>query len=42
MLKLIEEADHTFNTKHPWSENVISKNLEKVVDSSILFIEKQQ
>ena len=41
-LELIEEADHTFNTKHPWLEKKMSKNLNKMVISSILFIENHE
>lgn len=41
-LKSVLKADHTFNTKHPWLEKSMSKHLEEVVTSSILFIEKQQ
>ena len=34
----LKEADHTFNSKHPWGEKSMSKNLEKVVNSSIFFV----
>ena len=34
----VKEADHTFNTKHPWVEKKMSKNLDKMVATSIIFI----
>jgi len=34
----IKEADHTFNAKHPWTENYLPKHLQKVVTKSINFI----
>ena len=34
----VKDADHTFNTKHPWVKKEMSKNLEKMVSSSIFFI----
>jgi len=39
-LQLIQEADHTFNTKHPWHEKRMSESLEQIVNSSISFIKK--
>ncbi len=36
----VKKADHTFNTKHPWAEKEMSKNLDKMVSSSIFFIKK--
>lgn len=36
----VKETDHTFNTKHPWVEKKMSKNLDKMVASSIIFILK--
>jgi len=37
----VKEADHTFNTKHPWVEKEMSKNLEKMVSSSLFFIKNR-
>jgi len=39
-LKLIHNADHTFNSKHPWLEKKMSGNLEKIVNLSVKFIKK--
>jgi pimeloyl-ACP methyl ester carboxylesterase len=36
----INEADHTFNTKHPWLKNSISTQLDEVVKKSISFIKQ--
>jgi pimeloyl-ACP methyl ester carboxylesterase len=35
----VKQANHTFNSKHPWIENNLPKHLQKVVDKSINFIE---
>ncbi len=36
----IQEADHTFGTKHPWDKKEMSEKLKKVVKSSIQFIKR--
>ena len=37
-LKVIEGADHVFNTKHPWDKNELSNELKSVVISTINFM----
>lgn len=37
-LVIIENADHVFNTKHPWMLDVVSKELEKVINKAISFL----
>lgn len=37
-LKIIEGADHVFNTKHPWDKNEISEELHTVLKSSRDFL----
>lgn len=37
-LKLIEDADHVFNAKHPWESKNLSKELKTVVDCTIHFL----
>ncbi|WEK69688.1 MAG: prolyl oligopeptidase family serine peptidase [Candidatus Chryseobacterium colombiense] len=37
-LFLIEEANHTFGAKEPWEENDLPRDLHKVVEKSIEFI----
>ncbi len=37
-LKVIENADHVFNTKHPWSKSELSEELKTVVETAIQFI----
>lgn len=37
-LEIIEDADHVFNTKHPWGRDVLSNQLKKIVDSTIKFL----
>jgi len=37
-LRLIEGANHVFNTKHPWEINTLSPNLEVVVQEIQLFL----
>ena len=37
-LKIIEGANHVFNTKHPWDENKLPKELIEVVSATITFI----
>ena len=34
----IKEANHTFNSKHPWGENHLPKHLQQVVSASLDFI----
>ena len=36
-LGIIENADHVFNTKHPWSKEVLSEELQKISDRIIEF-----
>lgn len=36
--KIIDNADHVFNTKHPWDKNELSAELNEVVKSVITFI----
>ena len=36
--EIIPNADHVFNTKHPWDKNQLSDNLKSVVEKSIQFI----
>jgi uncharacterized protein len=38
-LEIIENADHVFGSKHPWSENELPGDLKKVVKLSIKFLE---
>ena len=38
--QIIEGADHVFNAKHPWEENILPEALKSVVDRSISFIKK--
>lgn len=38
VLKLIDEANHVFGAKHPWEENTLPKDLEKVVKTTINFL----
>lgn len=37
-LNSIEEADHVFNTKHPWDKNEMSDELKSVVERMLKFI----
>tara|TARA_R110002050_G_scaffold92054_2_gene192837 strand:- start:377 stop:1216 length:840 start_codon:yes stop_codon:yes gene_type:complete len=37
--KIIENADHVFNTKHPWNNNDLSQELNLVVENSVRFLE---
>jgi len=41
-LKIIENADHSFGTKHPWEANVLPSGLEKAVEQSINFIKNPE
>lgn len=36
--KIIKNADHVFNVKHPWKQKDMSKEMEEVVDLCINFI----
>ncbi|WP_179021350.1 alpha/beta hydrolase family protein [Winogradskyella forsetii] len=36
--KIIKDADHVFNTKHPWNENKLSSELNHTVDAVISFL----
>lgn len=38
--KIIKNADHVFNVKHPWKQKDMSKEMEEVVDLCINFIKK--
>lgn len=40
-LVIIEDADHVFNTKHPWKGNALPKQLKDVIYACIAFIKKQ-
>jgi pimeloyl-ACP methyl ester carboxylesterase len=37
-IEIIEDADHVFNTKHPWQSNSLSENLDKIVRLIIKFL----
>ena len=39
-LKVLEKADHSFGTRHPWKGKNLPKDLKKVVESSISFLNK--
>ncbi|WP_299121531.1 alpha/beta fold hydrolase [uncultured Winogradskyella sp.] len=39
-LEIIEGANHVFNTKHPWSTDILSQELKKVVELISNFIVK--
>ncbi|NNE33212.1 MAG: alpha/beta hydrolase fold domain-containing protein [Winogradskyella sp.] len=39
-LEIIEGANHVFNTKHPWEKTSLSKELNKVAESTIKFLNK--
>ena len=36
--EIIKEANHVFNTKHPWEEDTLSKELETTVKACIRFL----
>jgi pimeloyl-ACP methyl ester carboxylesterase len=36
--EIIENANHVFNTSHPWKSKKLSKELEKVVEKSSIFL----
>ncbi|MFC4267961.1 alpha/beta hydrolase family protein [Polaribacter marinivivus] len=38
--KIIKNADHVFNVKHPWKQKDMSKEMEEVVNLCINFIKK--
>ena len=35
---IVENANHTFDTKHPWASNILPENLEIAVSATIQFI----
>ncbi|MCL5127349.1 S9 family peptidase [Algibacter sp. L4_22] len=37
-LEIIKNANHVFNTKHPWESNVLPKELKNVVECAVSFI----
>lgn len=37
-LMIIEEADHVFNSKHPWKEEQLSESLQFVMEKSLQFL----
>lgn len=39
-LVIITNADHVFNTKHPWVNETLSKELQEVVEKSIDFLKQ--
>jgi len=39
-LEIISGADHVFNVKHPWNEQVLSNELEKVIEKALDFLNK--
>jgi pimeloyl-ACP methyl ester carboxylesterase len=39
-LVIIANADHVFNTKHPWENETLSKELQEVVEKSIDFLKR--
>ena len=40
-LTIVENADHVFNTKHPWETNELTDELKSVVDRTVAFITKK-
>jgi pimeloyl-ACP methyl ester carboxylesterase len=36
--KIIENANHVFNTSHPWKEETLSEELDKVTDACLHFL----
>ncbi len=38
LLEIVADADHVFNTKHPWSKDTLSSELDKVTKRLIRFI----
>ncbi|CAM1339234.1 alpha/beta hydrolase family protein [Tenacibaculum aestuarii] len=39
-LKIIPEADHVFNVRHPWEQSKLSKELASVVEEVLLFFNR--
>jgi pimeloyl-ACP methyl ester carboxylesterase len=39
-LEIIKNGDHSFGTKHPWKESQLPKELQKVVEKSIIFLKR--
>ena len=40
-LKIITNADHVFNARHPWEVNTIPKELQEAIDFSVSFIKNK-
>ncbi len=40
-LEIIENANHVFNTSHPWEKEILSEELEKVTQLCIEFLHKR-
>ena len=38
--EIINEADHVFNTSHPWNKESLSKELEEAIQVSIRFLNR--
>jgi len=41
ILKIIENSDHVFGSSHPWKQNKLPEDLQKVVEESIEFLKAQ-
>ncbi|MCH7784065.1 MAG: alpha/beta fold hydrolase [Bacteroidetes bacterium] len=41
ILKIIENSDHVFGSSHPWKQNKLPEDLQKVVEKSIEFLKAQ-
>jgi len=39
-LEIIKFGDHSFGTVHPWKESKLPKELQKVVEKSIIFLKR--
>ena len=39
-LEIIKYGDHSFGTIHPWKESKLPKELQKVVEKSIIFLKR--
>ena len=39
-LEIIKNGDHSFGTIHPWKESQLPKELQKVVEKSIIFLKR--
>lgn len=40
ILHIIEGADHVFQTKHPWKEDILPKEMLEVIEETISFLNK--